>query len=250
MSRVVQFHEFGGPEVLQVEDVLVPPPANDEVRLAVRACGLNRAEALYRAGKYGTGVFPSRIGFEAAGTVDAIGPAVRGFARGDVVSVLPNTNQGRWGTNGEFAVIPAQFVVKHPASLSFEAAAASWMQYGTAYGGLIDIGGMSADDYVVISAASSGVGVAAIQIANMVGAHAIAVTRTSAKKAQLLDLGARHVIATDNEDLTATINAITGGRGARLVFDPIGGASIVPLMEAMAEQGLFVLYGYLDMGHR
>ncbi|MGH6806114.1 MAG: zinc-dependent alcohol dehydrogenase family protein [Ensifer adhaerens] len=247
MARVVRFHEHGGPEVLRIEDQDVAGPDPGEVRIRVKALGLNRAEALLRSGRYiETPTLPSGLGLEAAGLIEAVGDGVDGFAPGDAVSVIPPISMVRWPTYGELVALPASQVVKHPSSLSWEAAAAVWMQYLTAYGALIDIAGLSSQDTVVITAASSSVGLAAIQIANMVGATAIAVTRTSVKKQALLDFGAAHVIASTEEDLEARLKEIAGPQGIRVVFDPIGGPIFEPLTAAMARGGILIEYGGLS----
>lgn len=226
MTRVVRFYELGGPEVLRIEDVHVPEPGPHEVRIRVKALGLNRAEALLRAGAYiETATFPSGLGLEAAGFVETVGPGVQGFAPGDPVSLLPPKSMTRWPAYGELAIFPAALLVRHPPSLSFEEAAAVWMQYLTAYGGLVDIGGLRRGDFVAITAASSSVGLAAIQIANMVGAMPIAVTRTSAKRQLLLEAGAAHVIASMEEDLEAQLKRVSAQQGIRVVFDPVGARS-------------------------
>jgi NADPH:quinone reductase-like Zn-dependent oxidoreductase len=137
-------------------------------------------------------------------------------------------------------------VTHHPASLSWVDAAAVWMQYLTAYGALIDIGGLAKGDAVVIPAASSSVGLAAIQIANKVGATPIALTRGSAKRQALLDAGAAHVVATDEQDLVREILGLTGGSGARVVFDPVGGPTFAKLTQATARLGIVFLYGALS----
>ena len=120
------------------------------------------------------------------------------------------------------------------------------MQYLTAYGALIDIAGLTKGDTVVIPAASSSVGLAAIQIANKVGAVPIALTRGSSKRQALLDAGAAHVIATDEQDLVKEILGITGGKGARVVFDPVGGPTVTKLAQATAHLGTLFLYGALS----
>ena len=207
MSRIVRFHQTGGPEVLQIEDVEVPAPKAGEVRIAVKALGLNRAEAMFRSGHYlEQPKFPARLGYEAAGTVEALGEGVTGFQVGDAVSTVPGFSQNDHGVYGEVAVVPARVVVKHPASLSWEQAASVWMQYATAYGALIEIAKLTAGDTLLIPAASSSVGLASIQIANHVGATPVALTRGSSKKQALLDAGAAHVIATEEEDLVARVN--------------------------------------------
>ena len=135
MSRIVRIHEYGDASVLRIEDVEVPAPAADEVQIAVKAIGINRAEVMFRNHAYlQEAEFPSRLGYEAAGTVAAVGADVTGFAEGDAVSVIPPLDIARWGTYGEVANVPARLVVKHPAALSFEEAAAVWMQYVTAWG--------------------------------------------------------------------------------------------------------------------
>jgi NADPH:quinone reductase-like Zn-dependent oxidoreductase len=247
MARIVRIHELGGPEVLRIDDVDVPPPGPGEIRLRVKAMGLNRAESMFRTGYYPESPdFPARLGYEAAGVVEALGAGVTGFAVGDAVSIVPPLSITRWGTYGEVANVPAEVTVKHPASLSWTEAAAVWMQYVTAYGALIEIAGLGRGDSVLITAASSSVGLAAIQIANRVGATSIAATRTAAKAAALRDAGAAHVIVTDDEDLAARAKAITGGAGVRAVFDPVGGPGVNALAEALGQGGILVEYGALS----
>jgi NADPH:quinone reductase len=247
MARVVRFHEIGGPEVLRIDDVDVPPPGADEVRIRVKALGINRAESMFRRGQYIVEPkFPERLGYEAAGIVETVGTNVKGFALGDAVSVVPSLLMPRWPAYGELAIFPAELVVKHPSTLSWNEAAATWMQYITAYGALIDVAKLAKGDFVVITAASSSVGVASIQIANMVGATPIATTRTSAKKQAILEAGAAHVIATEEEDFAARVREITGTAGARVIFDPIAGPGIEGLIDALVPSGILIVYGMLS----
>ena len=247
MSRIVYFHQVGGPEVLKIENKEVPPPGPGEVRIKVKALGLNRAEAMFRSGTYlSNPKFPSRLGYEASGIVEAVGSGVTGFAPGDIVSVVPPHDQGKYGVYGEIATVPVKYVVKHPPSLSFVEAAAIWMQYMTAYGALIDIATIKQGDYVVIPAASSSVGLAAIQLCNMVGAVPIATTRTSAKAKALQQAGAKHVIATQEENITKRLLEITNDQGARVVFDPVGGKTVLSLADGMAQRGILFQYGALS----
>jgi NADPH:quinone reductase-like Zn-dependent oxidoreductase len=126
MTRVVRFHEYGEPDVLRIDDIEVQAPQEDEVQITVKAIGLNRAEVMFRRNAYlQQADFPSKLGYEAAGTVRATGSKVEGFHEGDAVSVIPTLDMARWGTYGEVINIPARHVVKHPANLSFEQAAAS-----------------------------------------------------------------------------------------------------------------------------
>ena len=247
MPSIVRFHKTGGPEVLQIDNIEVPPPDSGEVQIKVKAIGLNRAESMFRLGRYlAQPKFPSKLGYEASGIVEAVGPGVTEFKKGDVVSIIPPTDQGKYGVYGEIATVPAKFVVKHPPSLSFPEAAAVWMQYMTAYGALIDIANIQKGDYVVITAASSSVGLAAIQLCNMQGAIPIAATRTNEKRKALKEAGAAYVIATQEEDLAAKLKEYTGGKGARIVFDPVGGKTVLALAEGMAPQGILFEYGALS----
>lgn len=247
MTRSIRFHETGGPDVLRIEDIAVAAPGPSEIRIQVKALGLNRAEALMRRGTYiETPALPSGLGLEAAGLVEALGDGVTGFAIGDAVSVLPPVSMVRCPVHGELIRFPAEFVVKHPPGLSFAQAAASWMQYLTAYGALIDIAKLTAGDIVIITAASSSVGLAAIEIARQVGATVIAVTRSVRKQAALLAEGAHHVVASAEEDLGERLRQIAGTRGVRVVFDPIGGPIFEPLTAAMAPGGILIEYGGLS----
>ena len=247
MARAVRFHQHGGPEVLRIETVDVAPPAKGEVQIRVKALGLNRAEALLRRGAYiEAATFPSGLGLEAAGLVAAIGEDVAGIVPGDAVSIVPPLSMVRWPAYAEVATFPAELVVKHPPELGFEAAAAVWMQYLTAYGALVDIAGLGRGDVVVITAASSSVGLAAVQIANRIGAIPIALTRTSAKRRALRDAGAAHVVASDEEDIRAKLEAIAGSNGVRVVFDAVGGPAFEPLTAAMSPGGILIEYGGLS----
>ena len=141
MSKVVVFNQTGSADVLEIQDVVVPAPAADEVQIAVRAIGINRAEIMYRTGQYVISPrFPARLGYEAAGVVSAVGPGVTQFAPGDKVSVIPSFAFTDYGMYGEVVNAPVHAVVKHPENLSFEQAAASWMMYVTAYGALVEYG--------------------------------------------------------------------------------------------------------------
>lgn len=247
MARIVRIHEYGDASVLRLESLEVPAPAADEVQIQVKAIGLNRAEVMFRSHAYlQEAQFPSRLGYEAAGVVAAVGSAVTDLAVGDAVSLIPPLDIARWGTYGEVANVPAYLAVKHPAKLSFEQAAASWMQYVTAWGALVDQAKLAKGDFVLVTAASSSVGLAAFQIARLVGATAIAVTRTRAKKQALLDAGAAHVIVSDEEDIVQAVMALTGGKGARVVFDPVGGPAFEVLTQAMARGGILLEYGALS----
>lgn len=246
MAKTVRIHALGGPEVLQIEDLAVGDPGPGEVRVRVEAVGLNRSEAMYRAGRYPTTPqLPSLIGYEGVGTVEVLGPGVEGFAPGQRVCVLPMIQQGQYGIWAEQAIVPARILLPAPPGLSPAEAASIWMQYMTAYA-IIEVADVGIDDGVIIRAASSSVGLAAIQLANWAGAVSIACTRTNDKREALLEQGAAHVVATEEEDLVARVMEITRGKGARTAFDPVGGPYVDTLAQALAPRGILFIYGGLS----
>jgi NADPH:quinone reductase-like Zn-dependent oxidoreductase len=247
MSTQVRFHETGGPEVLRLDDVEMHEPGLGEVRIRARALALNQADVMFRTGQhFFQPEFPQGLGLEAAGMVDAVGPGVTNLTVGDVVSVVPAFPVSDYALHGELVTAPARAVVKHPERLSWEEAAALWMAYSTAYGALIDIAGLTAGEWVVIPAASSSVGLAAIQIANLVGATPIALSRTTDKANFLLAAGAAHVIATGEADVSAKLNDITNGNGVNVIFDPVGGPLLEQLAAAAAQYARIIIYGALS----
>ena len=247
MTQAVRFHELGGPEVLKLEEVSVREPGQDEVALKVEAVGLNRAESMYFHGQYfEQPALPSGLGYEAVGVITAVGPGGDASLVGQRFGTIPGYSMNQYPVLAGEAVVPTSVLAALPPALSAVEGAAAWMQYCTAYGALVPLGHVGPGDFVVITAASSSVGLAAIQIVKAEGATAIATTRTSAKKQQLLDLGADFVIATQEEDLPARVMEITGGKGARVVFDPVGGEYVSTLAEAAATEGTIYLYGMLS----
>jgi NADPH:quinone reductase-like Zn-dependent oxidoreductase len=246
MSKVVRFHEHGGPEQLRIEELDVGAPGSGEVRLRVEAIGLNRSEAMFRAGGYvRPSKFPSLIGYEGVGIVEALGSDVRGFSPGDRVCVMPNFRLGEYGLYGEEAIVPVRSLIAPPPGLTVVELASIWMQYFTALA-IYEIGHAAVGDAILIRAASSSVGLAAIQLANWAGAVPIAATRSGAKAAALKANGAKHVIATEESDLVEQVQRITGGKGVRIVFDPVGGPAVDTLAQAAAEDGIIIIYGGLS----
>jgi NADPH:quinone reductase-like Zn-dependent oxidoreductase len=248
MPKVVRFHQLTGPTALKFEDQPSREPKAGEVRLRVQAVGLNRAEALYTRGQYlEQPRLPSGLGYEAAGIVEAVGPGVDSTWIGRHISTVPGFSMNDYSVLGEEAVVPVASIACYPEKLSPTEGTAIWMQYLTAWGGLINIGRIVKRDFVLISAASSSVGVAAIQITKEEGAIAIATTRTSKKRDELLALGADHVIATAEEDLTTRVREITDGKGARVIFDPIAGSFVEQLASAAANHAILIEYGSLSL---
>ncbi len=247
MPKAVRFNQFGGPDVLRIENVAERQPGTGEVSLTVEAVGLNRAESMYYHGAYmEQPKLPSGLGYEAVGTVSAVGAGVDPSLVGQRFGTIPGYSMNNYPSLAEKAVVPASVLAPVPPSFSAVEGAAVWMQYCTAYGALVSFGKMSSGDVVIITAASSSVGLAAIQIVKAQGGVSIATTRTSAKKDRLTALGADHVVVTDDEDLVARVHEITGGKGARITFDPIGGEGVNALAQATAAGGTIFMYGMLS----
>ena len=247
MPKAVRFDKVGGPEVLKIEDVPSREPEQGEVRLKVEAVGLNRAESMYYHGRYlEQPQLPSGLGYEPVGIIEKVGPGGDAALVGKRMGAIPGYSMNQFPALGEVAIVPAVALAAYPEKLSVVEGAAVWMQYATAYGALVYFGKVKKGDFVIITAASSSVGLAAIQIAKAEGATAIATTRTSAKKEELLQLGADFVISTEEEDLPARVKEITGGKGARVIFDPVAGPYVETLVQAAAQEGTVFVYGVLS----
>jgi NADPH:quinone reductase-like Zn-dependent oxidoreductase len=246
VGRRVIFEEFGGPEVLHIVEAPDDTAGEGEIRLRVRAIGLNRTEITLRSGRSPRKpMLPSRIGFEAAGEIDALGGGVEGFEIGDRVALIPTYSASQYGLYADTSVAPARSLVKLAPGTRFEDGAATWVAFGTAWSGLVDAGAVQASQTVVITAASSSVGLAAIQIAKRLGAQTIAVTRNSAKYEALLNSGADAVVVTERVNLNKEIMRLTDGHGADLILDAVGGPDLPQLMKGTRDGGVLLLYGAL-----
>lgn len=245
-AKIVRFHTLGGPEVLKIQEEPIPVPGKGEALLSVKAIGLNRAEVMFREGRYlESPSLPSKLGYETAGVVTAVGPDVDKSWIGKKASTVPGFLMTNYGVYGEVALVPASALAAYPERLTPEEGTSIWMQYLTAYGALITNVHVGKGDFVIITAASSSVGIAAIEMVKAEGAISIATTRTSKKTDVLAELGAAHVIATDKENFLPRIKEITGGKGARVIFDPIGGKGVEALAQAAAYEGIVLEYGAL-----
>jgi NADPH:quinone reductase-like Zn-dependent oxidoreductase len=244
MDRTVRFHEFGGPEVLKIEEADTPGPGPGEVRITVQAIGLNRADALWRQKLYiEDATLPAGLGNEAAGVIDAVGAGVDGLRVGDRVAVLPGAGQGRYPTYGERILFPATHVVRHPENLSAAQASGAYMAFLTGYFPMFEMARLQRGQAMLVTGASSGTGIAALQMARVAGIVAIATTRSASKRQALLDAGAAHVVVTQDEDVVERVLSLTGGHGVALVYDGVGGALLERLGEVVAQRGWYVLYG-------
>jgi NADPH:quinone reductase-like Zn-dependent oxidoreductase len=248
MPRVVVFDETGGPEVLHIVEEPVVEPAAGEVRVRIEAFAVNLLDQMVRAGQSPRPVqLPhARLGVEGTGVIDALGSGVTGLAVGDpvVLGAIPDFETR--GAYAEYTTVLANRVVPRPAGMDVLSAAAFWVAYFTAYGALVERAGMRPGDHVLITAASGGVGRAAIQIANQIGAVPIAVTRQTAKRESLLAAGAAAVIATDREDVAESTRRHTGGTGADIILDAVMGPGLADLSLAAKLGGTLATVGWLD----
>lgn len=252
MPRVVVFDETGAPDVLRIIDEPVGEPGVEEVRIKIEAIDINRLDELMRAGSSPRPArLPhARLGCEGTGIVDAVGPGVEGLSAGDAVIITAVPSMDINGTYAEYTVVPASAVILRPVGLDATTAAALWVSYSTAYGALIEKARMRPGDQVLITAASSSAGLAAIQIARQIGAIPLAVTRHSAKKAALLEAGAAAVIATDQDVLVKAVHQQAGPAGADIILDFVMGPGLADLANAAKFNGTLVSAGYLDPGPR
>jgi NADPH:quinone reductase-like Zn-dependent oxidoreductase len=248
MPRVVIFDETGDPDVLHVVDEPTPEPGPGEVRVRIEAAGINRLDQLMRSGN-----FPrpfrlphARLGCEGTGVVDALGPDVAGLAPGDPVIITAVPAMDVDGTYADYTIVPAERLVRRPDGLDAVTAAALWVSYSTAYGGLVEKAGLRPGDRVLITAASSTLGLAAIQIARQLGAVPLAATRTAAKRSALLAAGAEAVFAADEGDVATAARTHLGGDGVDVILDSVMGPGLADLALAARPNGSVVTAGWLD----
>ncbi|HWC21822.1 MAG TPA: zinc-dependent alcohol dehydrogenase family protein [Flexivirga sp.] len=248
MSRVVIFDRTGQPDVLHIVDEPAKEPSAGEVRVRIEAIGVNRLDHMMR-----TGAFPrpfrlphARIGCEGTGIVDALGSEVDGFAEGDPVIITAVPAMDVDGTYADQVVVPADRLIRRPEGLTAVDGAALWVSYSTAYGALVEKAGMRPGDTVLITAASSSVGLAALQVARQIGAVPLATTRTSAKRELLLEAGAAAVFASEEGDVAAAAREFTGGAGVDIIMDAVAGPGVAALATAAKPGGCVVLVGWMD----
>jgi len=258
-ARAWQFRETGGPEQLELTDHELPPPGPGEALIRVEAIGLNRADLLELAGRYfGQPPSPSFLGQEAVGIITELGSAVEGEAPaggyepevGDRVGLMVGRIDHRgMGTYRTAGVYPQRTLLPVPDNLTAAEGAGFWLATLTAVAGL-RAGGMTpatADGKnLLVTAASSGVGVVALQAGRIMGAVTIAATTSSAKAERLGVLADHVVVASTPHVLVERVAEITGGAGVDLAFDPVGFDYSPTLMQTAAQDGHVVVYGLLS----
>ncbi len=213
MPRIVRLYRYGDPENLRIADAPSRQPGPSEVRVRVQAASVNRDHFTFMSGRQFSGHsfvqsrLPSQLGFEAEGIVEAKGKGVDRSWTGKRVSTVPGFEENRYRTYGEEAVVPVAFFGEYPSRLATAPAAAFWVPYLTAYGALVSIARIEQRDFVSIPAGSSAVGLAAAQFVRDAGATAITLTRGLTKRAEMLSLGANHVVVREGEDYPRAASA-------------------------------------------
>lgn len=238
--KAVVCTELGGPEQLQLQDLPEPTPGPGEVLIRVEAAGVNFPDVLMIKGEYQFQVPPPFVpGHELAGRVEALGEGVTGLERGQrVVANLP------WGAFAELATVVADAVIPLPDALSAEQGAAMLLTYATSHYALRLRAQLRRDETLVVLGAAGGVGAAAVQIAKAMDARVIACASSPEKLAFCRRMGADELIDYRQEDLKERIKVLTGGQGADVVYDPVGGSFAEAALRATNWDGRYLVVGF------
>ncbi len=238
--RAVRCSETKGPSGVRVDEVPEPTPGFGEVLIDVKAAGLNFPDVLLAYGKYQFKPAPPFIlGGEASGVVSSVGAGVSSVAVGDRVAT--------WMIHGAFAdkiVVPELAVVRLPPSVSFEVGAATLLTYSTTYHALIDRAALEKGETLLVLGAAGGVGTSAVELGALLGARVIAAASTDEKIAFCKRHGASEGICYGHEDLKERAKALTNGRGADVIYDPVGGALSEAALRSIAWEGRFLVVGF------
>jgi NADPH2:quinone reductase len=238
--RAIVIREPGGPEVLELRDVPSPEPARGEVRVRVRATAVNRADLLQRLGMYPApyGSPPDIPGLEIAGEVDALGEGVRELSKGDRVFGIIGG-----GGYAEQVVVHARALARVPEGLGLTDAAAVPEAFVTAWDAMVDQARLRAGETVLVHAAGSGVGSAAMQIAKAIGARVIGTARTPEKVGHARELGFGETLVVEGGAFAEQVLARTDGRGVDVVVELVGGAYLAQDLVCIAPGGRIVVVG-------
>ena len=247
MPRAWVIHSYSGYENLSLEEFDEETPDPGEVRLRIEAFALNWGDMdlMHDRYSFSFSTFPARIGMEAAGIVDMIGPDVTGIELGERYCTLPYFYDLQ-GTSAESAIVDARYVTKAPDGLSAVESASVWMQYMTAYFPIIELTNAGPGTNILVTAATGTAGNAALEIGRMVGATMIGTTRFEHNRDYLEQSGADHVFVAGSGNLAEAIDEFTDGQGIDAAFDPVGAGMIKQYSPALARDARIYFYGTLD----
>ena len=242
--RAISVAGFGGPDVLHLADLPVPEPGPEEVRVRVHAAGVNPVETYIRSGAYARKpALPYTPGSDGAGTIDAVGSAVVGLARGDRVYICGLAPKTCTGTYAEQCVVHASAVHPLPASVSYAQGAAVGVPYATAWRGLFQKARLESAETVLVHGASGGVGIAAVQMAASHGAIVIGTAGTDHGRELVLSEGAHKVFDHTVPGYAEEITAFTGGRGVDVVVEMLANVNLERSLGLLAPYGRVVVIG-------
>jgi NADPH2:quinone reductase len=248
MMRSVLSVAPGGPGSLVMGEAPVPQPTGAEVRIRVRAVGINYPDLLIIEDKYQyKPQRPFAPGAEVSGVVDALGPDARGLGVGDKVMAMAG-----WGGLAEYVCVPAGKCSPFPQEMPFDEAAAFLMTYGTSYHALRDRAGLKPGETLLVMGAAGGVGLAAVELGKALGARVVAAASSEAKLAVARAAGADETVlypaqAPDRDGqraLAAAFKAACGADGASVIYDPVGGSYAEPALRAIAWEGRYLVVGF------
>ena len=236
--RAIRIHKAGGPEVLQLDEVELPPPGPGEARVRHHAIGVNYLDVYYRSGLYAVPHFPATLGSEGAGEVTAVGEGVTQFKPGDRVAYVTTI-----GSYAEERNVMARHLVTLPETVSYETAAGMMLKGMTAQYLLRQTYRVQPGDVILVHAAAGGVGQILCQWGKALGATVIATVGSDEKGKIARSVGADHVINYSNEDFSARVVEITKGAKCAVVYDGVGKATFPASLDCLRPFGMFASYG-------
>jgi NADPH2:quinone reductase len=235
--KAIQIHATGGPEVLELAELQIPVPGPGQVLIRVEAIGVNFIEIYFRKGTY-KAALPLTPGSEAAGTIEELGSGVNGFKIGDLVASVAVL-----GSYAEYALVPAAQLVKVPANLSPEQAAAAMLQGMTAHYLAYSTYPLKAGETALVHAGAGGVGLLLTQIASRIGARVITTVSSEAKAELSREAGASDVILYTEQDFETEVKRLTQGKGVDVVYDSVGKTTFEKSLNCLRPRGLLALFG-------
>ena len=235
--RIIQVKEHGGPEKMEIADVPKPAPGPHQALVKIAASGVNFIDVYFRTGYY-KAELPITLGNEGAGTVESVGPEVTEVAPGDRVAYAMAR-----GSYAEYAVVPSAQLVKIPAGVDFQQAAAAMLQGMTAHYLTHSTFPLKQGDTCLVHAAAGGVGLLLVQMARRIGARVFGTVSTEAKAQLARGAGAQEIILYTEQDFEAEVRRLTGGRGVDVVYDSVGATTFAKSLGCLRPRGLLALFG-------